>query len=464
MQRSSESIASLAAALAKAQIELSNPKKSLVATIRVDGPGEAERAFRYAPLSTGLDIVRKTLGQHEIATVQTTAIDQNAGIVNLTTVLAHSSGEWIASDWPVCAIGETATPRRMGAALTYARRYALFTLVGIAGEDDLDAPDLVTPMAQTSVPDKPKGSDGNGRLNGSRKYAAQRMATRTMVRSPSPAPALGPEASAAVRDRLVAELAGFATGDDAAIWAHRCLPEKNKLTAADAALVEEAFRAKLAGVAFPAEDSLLHAPEKPEQFPQSPVDDPQPRLNPNLISIIRLAEAAHAFMITIDINSAGRGWMDTSGPSAVEPKTVAQLRELVSATKIPIVIKGIMTPDDALLAGEAGAAGICVSNHGGRVLDHSAATADVLPAIADKVKGKMVILVDGCVHYGTDVLRYLALGADAVLVGRHLWRTAHGGGRKGVALFMQTMHDELTAAMVLTAVPNVAAINRDILA
>jgi isopentenyl diphosphate isomerase/L-lactate dehydrogenase-like FMN-dependent dehydrogenase len=76
----------------------------------------------------------------------------------------------------------------------------------------------------------------------------------------------------------------------------------------------------------------------------------------------------------------------------------------------------------------------------------------------------MVILVDGCVHYGTDVLRYLALGADAVLVGRHLWRAAHGGGRKGVALFMQTMHDELTAAMVLTAVPNVAAINRDILA
>ena len=125
MQRSSESIASLAGALAKAQIELSNPEKSLVATIRADGPGGAERAFRYAPLSSGLDIVRKTLGQHEIATVQTTAIDQAAGIVNLTTVLAHSSGEWIASDWPVCAISETATPRRMGAALTYARRYAL---------------------------------------------------------------------------------------------------------------------------------------------------------------------------------------------------------------------------------------------------------------------------------------------------------------------------------------------------
>ncbi len=134
MQRSSETIGTIAAALAKAQGELTNPEKSLTATIRSDGPGAAERSFRYAPLSSGLDIVRKTLSQHEIATVQTTAIDQTAGIVNLTTVLAHASGEWIASDWPVCAISETTTPHRMGAALTYARRYALFTLVGIAGE------------------------------------------------------------------------------------------------------------------------------------------------------------------------------------------------------------------------------------------------------------------------------------------------------------------------------------------
>ena len=165
MQRSSESIACLAAALAKAQVELTNPEKSLVATIRPNGPGEAERSFRYAPLSSGLDIVRKTLGQHEIATVQTTAIDQTAGIVNLTTVLAHASGEWIASDWPVCAISETATPHRMGAALTYARRYALFTLVGIAGEDDLDAPDLKAPVPSASAVAKP-APNRHGRLNG----------------------------------------------------------------------------------------------------------------------------------------------------------------------------------------------------------------------------------------------------------------------------------------------------------
>src|SRR5262249_3036434 len=142
MQRSSESIGTIAAALARAQAQLVNPDKSLIGTIRLDGRRGTEQTFRYAPLSSGLDIVRKTLSQHEIATVQTTAIDQAAGIVNLTTVLAHSSGEWIASDWPVCPIAETERPQRMGAALTYARRYSLFTLVGIAGEDDLDAPDL----------------------------------------------------------------------------------------------------------------------------------------------------------------------------------------------------------------------------------------------------------------------------------------------------------------------------------
>src|SRR5437870_2990335 len=151
MPRSSETVAALASALAKAQAELINPEKSLTATIRTGRPGEDDRSFRYAPLSSGLDIVRKTLGQHEIATLQTTAIDQTAGMVHLTTTLAHASGEWIASDWPVCPIAETSNPQRMGAALTYARRYALFTLVGIAGEDDMDVPDLCEwPSASSS--------------------------------------------------------------------------------------------------------------------------------------------------------------------------------------------------------------------------------------------------------------------------------------------------------------------------
>src|SRR2546429_5709770 len=154
MHRSSESVAALASALAKAQAELINPEKSLTATIRSGRPGEGERSFRYAPLASGLDIVRKTLGQHEIATVQTTAIDKETGVVNLSTMLAHASGEWIASDWPVCPIADMASPQRMGAALTYARRYALFTLVGIAGEDDLDAPDL-----QHGAPSSRPGGD-----------------------------------------------------------------------------------------------------------------------------------------------------------------------------------------------------------------------------------------------------------------------------------------------------------------
>src|SRR5271169_2918793 len=142
MQHSSDRIGALAAALAKAQAEIANPEKSLTATILSPFPREASRTFRYAPLSSGLDLVRKCLGQHEIATVQTTAIDRDSGVIRLTTTLVHASGEWVSSDWPVCPVSETAAPHRLGAALTYARRYALFALVGIAGEDDLDAPDL----------------------------------------------------------------------------------------------------------------------------------------------------------------------------------------------------------------------------------------------------------------------------------------------------------------------------------
>ena len=140
--RASETIGAIAAALAEAQAELTNPEKSLIATILASNPHEKDQTFRYAALSSGLDIVRKALGGHKIATVQTTAIDKEAGLIRLTTTLAHSSGEWLSSEWPVCPIAEMTAPRRMGAALTYARRYALFTLVGIAGEDDLDAPDL----------------------------------------------------------------------------------------------------------------------------------------------------------------------------------------------------------------------------------------------------------------------------------------------------------------------------------
>jgi hypothetical protein len=250
VQRSSETIGTIAAALAKAQAQLVNPEKSLVATIRSNEIGGSERSFRYAPLSTGLDIVRKTLSQHEIATVQTTSIDESAGIVRLSTVLAHGSGEWIASDWPVCAISETKAPHRMGAALTYARRYALFTLVGIAGEDDLDAPDLDAPVAPASATEKPAPKKIS-RLNGGQQHSTPQFprSRGTKGASVHSKPILDSEASATLREQLAAELREIGSDEEAANWAHRVIGAKNSLAAADAACIEETFRAKLAMLA-----------------------------------------------------------------------------------------------------------------------------------------------------------------------------------------------------------------------
>src|SRR3984893_13897653 len=207
MHRSSESVAALAAALAKAQSELVNPEKSLTAIIRTGRPGEGERSFRYAPLSSGLDIVRKTLGQHEIATVQTTMIE--GGVVNLTTMLDHASGELMASDWPVCPVAETVNPQRMGAALTYARRYALFTLVGIAGEDDLDAPDLCIPPPTAPV----RGDVDSGLARGGKPgHVGIASSGNGRARGSGPAsstPPLTADQSATMRDRLLGEIADF---------------------------------------------------------------------------------------------------------------------------------------------------------------------------------------------------------------------------------------------------------------
>jgi ERF superfamily len=185
MRSSSERVGALAAALAKAQSEITNPEKSLSATILSPFPREGSRTFRYASLSTGLDLVRKCLGQHEIATVQATAIDKDRDLIRLTTTLVHSSGEWVSSDWPVCPVSETAAPHRLGAALTYARRYALFTLVGIAGEDDLDAPDL--PTAATAMSAQPQtypnrvrsASECLGRASGLRPVRLAGQASRS---------------------------------------------------------------------------------------------------------------------------------------------------------------------------------------------------------------------------------------------------------------------------------------------
>jgi ERF superfamily len=241
MQQSSETIDTIAAALAKAQAQLVNPEKSLVGTIRSDQTSGSERSFRYAPLSSGLDIVRKTLSQHEIATVQTTSIDESVGIVRLSTVLAHASREWIASDWPVCAIGETATPHRMGAALTYARRYALFTLVGIAGEDDLDAPDLMEPPSEISKKVGVKTATNGGQQTPSGWHPVRTQKSVSASRQGELSAAL----SASLKTELLREVEGLGSADDAALWAQQRLAAKNNLSAADAEQVEQAFQARL---------------------------------------------------------------------------------------------------------------------------------------------------------------------------------------------------------------------------
>ena len=246
-----KSIGAIAAALAKAQGELTNPEKSLIATIRSPFPREGDRTFRYASLASGLDIVRKCLGQHEIATVQTTTIDQDSGQIRLTTLLAHTSGEWISSDWPVCPASETATPHRMGAALSYARRYALFALVGIAGEDDLDAPDLLTEPSPAVTTD-PSQDDPNGRkpTNGS------------IHRPRQPKPLLAIEPSAALRSELIAEIQELKDPDDLALWAHRRLPAKNTLTTDDARAVEAAYKEVLNLASEPTTPTPLEAPSQ----------------------------------------------------------------------------------------------------------------------------------------------------------------------------------------------------------
>ena len=246
MHRSSESIGAIAAALAKAQGELNNPEKLLTATIRSPFPRETDRTFRYASLSSGLDIVRKALGRHEIATVQATEIDHEAGLIRLTTVLAHSSGEWVSSDWPVCPVGETASPHKMGAALTYARRYSLFTLVGIAGEDDLDAPDLpVIHLKEISAArgqaDKIQGKAESEALShiGPKEKRWRHKIVRGTI------PVLSPDQSVTLRNRLLGEVGALQSADNAATWARDGLTAKNSLTEVDAKQIEQAFEQRL---------------------------------------------------------------------------------------------------------------------------------------------------------------------------------------------------------------------------
>jgi hypothetical protein len=277
MHRSSENVAAIATALAKAQIELSNPEKGMIGAI-YDSRTDSQRNFRYASLASGLDIIRKVLGSQQIAVTQTTDIDRANRTVNLTTLLVHTSGEWISSDWPVCQLSETAAPRRMGAALTYARRYALFTMVGIAGEDDLDAPDFAN--------EGPKGNQTAevGRAAKSSPESAPSNSIQFRTGKPATSPVqlkLSPEPSAAVRAQLIQEIQTLSE-DELQSRAIAILKAKNRLSADDAKMVEEAFAARI-----PLQGVSREAPEEAAPISSDPTTSKPPTATENPVKRLR---------------------------------------------------------------------------------------------------------------------------------------------------------------------------------
>lgn len=185
----------------------------------------------------------------------------------------------------------------------------------------------------------------------------------------------------------------------------------------------------------------------------------KPRSNDQLLKSLKEGEKAGLVALGVDIDGAGLITMALKG-QPVGPKTVSELKELVQAVEVPFILKGIMTPDEAELAVEIGAKAIVVSNHGGRVLDYSEAACEVLPEIAEKVKGKVMILADGGIRSGADAYKMLALGADAVLVGRPLVTGAFGGFADGVELVLNQMRKELYQSMILTGARNLGEIDR----
>ncbi len=189
----------------------------------------------------------------------------------------------------------------------------------------------------------------------------------------------------------------------------------------------------------------------------------KPRLQPELLTRIEAAKRARVAAIAVDVDAAGLVNMAIL-KQKVEPKSLAQIRELVNAAgSTPLILKGIMTPEDALVAAEAGAAGIVVSNHGGRALDSTPGTADVLPAVASAVGGRLTILADGGIRSGVDVVKMLALGADAVLVGRPLAIAAAGGGTEAVTAQLVDYASQLRVAMTLTGCSSIAQIGPHVL-
>jgi isopentenyl diphosphate isomerase/L-lactate dehydrogenase-like FMN-dependent dehydrogenase len=188
----------------------------------------------------------------------------------------------------------------------------------------------------------------------------------------------------------------------------------------------------------------------------------KPRKLDEMIRRIRMAEEAGAVAVGVDVDAAGLVNMRRSG-EYVGPLSLGALRKICESTKLPVIIKGIMTEEEAVMASDAGAGAIVVSNHGGRVLDDLPGTISVLPGIASKVKGRSILLADGGVRSGSDVLKFIACGADAVLVGRPVVWGAFGGGKEGVRLLYEKLADELRIAMILTSCPSIKEVSMSIL-
>ncbi|MBE6996462.1 MAG: alpha-hydroxy-acid oxidizing protein [Ruminococcaceae bacterium] len=191
-----------------------------------------------------------------------------------------------------------------------------------------------------------------------------------------------------------------------------------------------------------------------------------PTVKPWNIDIIRQkmeqVKAADPFAIAMDIDAAGLPFLKNLTPPAGS-KTVAELKEIAKIAGKPFILKGIMTVSGAKKALEAGASGIVVSNHGGRVLDQCPATAEVLPAIVDAVGGQMTILVDGGIRSGMDVFKALALGADGVLIARPFVTMVYGGGAEGVQVFVDKLKAELADTMAMCGAHSIADIDRSML-
>jgi ERF superfamily len=386
MQQSSSSVGALAAALAKAQTELVNPEKSMTATIRPDDKGSAEQIFRYAPLSSGLEILRKALGQQEIAILQATAIDQAAGVVNLTTTLCHSSGEWVGSMWPVCSIDDMASPKRMGAALTYARRYSLFTLAGIAGEDDLDAPDLNAPgpAAQTLKAKQP--SNGRTRPNGRQEIGRSNLADR----SPKPTssfvnPTLKVRLSVVLFSQLRKQLDEIDSAEGAAIWARRILPAKNSLNAEHARQLEGAFQARLAEL----NDGSRDKENRSQDFGSMSASRSKDKHQPSKLSRTLAGES-----------------IDKSGLAHPEPRRIRDREHVKFVAKQPCLICGRVPSDP----------------HHLRFAQH--------PALGRKVSDEFTVPLCRGHHReahrsGDEAAWWNNTGVDPIVTARALWLETH---------------------------------------